>query len=74
MDSLPFIEHLRPKHGINRVLIVSGETARIRRQYRCQMLWDYRSLLPGKNPEEKVDIVVEETKKGKTVYLGDRDK
>lgn len=68
-DSKPFITHLEPMHGINTTMIVSGD-----RQEEVQYLADcvgITKVYGGKSPEEKVDIVVEETKKAKTAYLGD---
>lgn len=50
-------------------MIVSGD-----REEEVQYLakcFGITEVFAGKNPEEKVDIVVEETKKAKTVYLGD---
>lgn len=68
-DSLPFIKHLLPKHGINKVMIISGD-----REEEVRYLANavgVKQVYANKSPEEKVDLVVEETKHAKTVYLGD---
>lgn len=69
VDSESFIRHLRPKHGFKKVMIVSGD-----REEEVRYLANYvgiAEVYASKSPEEKVDIVVEETKLAKTAYLGD---
>ena len=68
-DSKSFIRHLNSKHGINRVLIVSGDREE-EVKYLAQAVGVFE-VYAGKSPQEKVDIVVDETKKAKTAYLGD---
>lgn len=68
-DSGSFIGHLIPKHGMKKVMIISGD-----REEEVRYLADHvgiAEVYAGKSPEEKVEIVVRETKQGKTVYLGD---
>ncbi len=68
-DSKSFISHLNAHHGINRVMIVSGD-----REEEVRYLADVvgiREVYASQSPEEKVQIVVDETKKAKTAYLGD---
>jgi heavy metal translocating P-type ATPase len=68
-ESQSFIQHLFTKHGIKKVMIVSGD-----REEEVRYLANYvgiSEIYGGKNPQEKVDIVVNETKKAKTAYLGD---
>lgn len=68
-ESESFIQHLRPRHGFNKVMIVSGD-----RQEEVQYLANsvgVTEVYAGKSPEEKVDIVVAETRKAKTAFLGD---
>lgn len=68
-DSKPFIRHLLPQHGIKKVMIISGD-----REEEVRYLADavgITEVFAGKSPEEKVELVVEETKQGKTAYLGD---
>lgn len=69
IESRSFIKHLRPKHGFKKIMIVSGD-----REEEVRYIADYlgvKDVFAGKSPEEKVQIVVEETKKAKTAYLGD---
>lgn len=68
-DSESFIQHLLPKHGFKKVMIVSGD-----REEEVRYLANYvgiAEVYAGKSPEEKVDIVVKETQQAKTAYLGD---
>lgn len=68
-DSESFIQHLFPKHGFKKIMIVSGD-----REEEVQYLAKYvgiKEVYADKSPEEKVDIVVRETQKAKTAYLGD---
>lgn len=69
LDSQSFIEHLRPKHGFKKVMIVSGD-----REEEVKYLANsvgIAEVYASKSPEEKVEIVVKETQKTKTAYLGD---
>lgn len=68
-DSESFIRHLFPKHGFKKIMIVSGD-----REEEVRYLANHvgiTDVYAGKSPEEKVDIVVRETQKAKTAYLGD---
>jgi P-type E1-E2 ATPase len=68
-DSRVFVSHLAPRHHVNRVLLVSGDrTAEV--QYLASAV-GIREVRAGKSPEEKVEIVREETQRGKTVFVGD---
>lgn len=69
VDSKSFIQHLLPKHGFKKVIIVSGD-----REEEVQYLANsvgIAEVYAGKSPEEKVDIVMKETQQAKTAYLGD---
>ncbi len=68
-DSKPFVTHLGPVHGITTTMIISGD-----RKEEVEYLADVvgiSKVYAEKSPEEKVEIVVAETKKAKTAYLGD---
>ena len=68
-ESGSFIGHLLPKHMFEKIMIVSGD-----REEEVQYIADHMGIsevYANKSPEEKVNIVVEETKKAKTAYLGD---
>ncbi len=65
----PFIRHLAPKHGIRRMLIVSGD-----RESEVRYLADQvgiREIYAGQSPEDKLEIVRRETALAKTLFLGD---
>jgi P-type E1-E2 ATPase len=68
-ESQSFIRHLRPRHNVNRILLVSGD-----RQSEVQ----YLATLVGiaevhaeKTPEEKVTIVRDEVRRQHTAFIGD---
>ena len=68
-DSRLFIEHLKPRHGVRKVILVSGD-----RESEVQYLASsvgISEVHAGKSPEEKVAIVKEETAKAKTLFVGD---
>jgi heavy metal translocating P-type ATPase len=68
-EGAPFIHHLRPKHGFNRVLLVSGD-----RESEVRYLADLvgiKEVYFSQSPEQKLELVREETKRAKTVFLGD---
>lgn len=68
-ESKSFITHLLPKHGIKKIMIVSGD-----REEEVRYLADYvgiKEVFAGKSPEEKVFLVAQETQQAKTAYLGD---
>jgi heavy metal translocating P-type ATPase len=64
-----FVNHLRPRHHVSRVLLVSGD-----RDSEVRYLADVVGITEvhaSKSPEEKVSIVREETKRSKTLFVGD---
>ncbi len=68
-DSASFIQHLRPKHGVGRVMLVSGD-----RESEVHYLAESVGITEvhaGKSPEEKVAIVKMETAKARTLFVGD---
>ena len=68
-DSRSFVKHLGPQHHFGRVMIVSGD-----RESEVRYLADQvgiTEISAQKNPEEKLDIVRQETAKTKTLYVGD---
>jgi len=68
-DSPHFVKHLRPRHDVTRVLIVSGD-----RDLEVRRLADevgIQEVHAAKSPEEKVEIVQEETRRAPTLFLGD---
>jgi heavy metal translocating P-type ATPase len=68
-ESPSFIRHLRPRHGIQRVILVSGD-----RESEVRYLADelgIEEIYASKSPEEKVEIVREETARARTLFVGD---
>jgi heavy metal translocating P-type ATPase len=68
-DGRLFIEHLQPRHGVRKVMLVSGD-----RESEVRYLAETVGITEvhaGKSPEEKVAIVREETAKDKTLFVGD---
>ncbi len=68
-EGASFIRHLRPRHGINRVMLLSGD-----RESEVRYLADQvgvEEILAERSPEEKLEIVREETKAAETIFVGD---
>jgi len=63
------VSHLRPKHAAGKVMLVSGDRESEVR-YLAQTV-GIKEVYAGKSPEEKVAIVTEETRRAKTLYVGD---
>jgi len=64
-----FVEHLRPRHHVNRVLLVSGD-----RDSEVRYLADLmgiQEIYSSQSPEEKVAIVRQESASAKTLFVGD---
>ncbi|MDX1948346.1 MAG: heavy metal translocating P-type ATPase [Pirellulaceae bacterium] len=64
-----FIRHLRPRHQVQRVLIVSGD-----RESEVRYLADsvgISEVFAEQSPEQKLAIVQRETKTAKTMFIGD---
>ena len=68
-DSRTFIKHLRPRHAVSRVLIVSGDRDEEVRRLAEQV--GIRDVYSAKSPEEKVAIVRSEANRAPTLFLGD---
>jgi heavy metal translocating P-type ATPase len=68
-EGKPFIRHLKPRHQIDRVMLLSGD-----RPAEVKYLADLVGIpkvLGGKSPEEKLEIVRAETARANTIYVGD---
>jgi heavy metal translocating P-type ATPase len=68
-ESGPFVAHLGPKHGVDRVLLVSGDRESEVRYLAEQVA--ITEIHAGVSPEGKVDIVRAETQKAPTLFMGD---
>jgi heavy metal translocating P-type ATPase len=68
-NSRLFIQHLKPRHGVRKVMLVSGD-----RESEVQYLANsvgISEVYAGKSPEEKLAIVKQETAMAKTLFVGD---
>lgn len=68
-DSRLFIQHLQPRHGVRKVMLVSGD-----RESEVRYLAESVGITEvhaGKSPEEKVEIVKRETALDRTLFVGD---
>ena len=64
-----FIRHLRPKHGFERIMLVSGD-----RESEVGYLAErvgITEIHAGQSPEQKLELVRAETKRANTVFMGD---
>jgi heavy metal translocating P-type ATPase len=68
-ESRAFVGHLGKKHRFRRVLLVSGDRAEEVAYLAGEV--GIREVHAGKAPEEKVAIVVEETRRAPTLFVGD---
>ena len=68
-DARSFVSHLAPRHGVRRIMLLSGD-----RESEVLYLADQvgiREALAGRSPEDKVEIVKRETEAAPTMFLGD---
>ena len=68
-ESRTFIKHLKPRHAVNRVLLVSGD-----RDQEVRRLSDkvgITEIHSAKTPEDKVAITRDEVSASPTLFLGD---
>jgi heavy metal translocating P-type ATPase len=68
-DSRPFLDHLRPRHAVRKVMLVSGDRESEVRYLAKEV--GIEDVYFSKSPEEKVEIVRAETMQEKTVFVGD---
>lgn len=67
VGSWEFIQHLGPRHGVTRTMIVSGDRSS-EVEYLASRV-GITNVVAGASPEEKLDLVREES--GSTLFLGD---
>ena len=68
-EGKPFISHLKPRHHVNHLMILSGDReSEVQHLAGIVGITDVRSSLA---PEEKLKIVRAETEKAPTLFLGD---
>jgi heavy metal translocating P-type ATPase len=68
-ESPAFIHHLGPRHGITRLILTSGD-----RESEVRYLAEHVGITDvrfAQSPEDKVDLVVAETRRQPTLFIGD---
>ncbi len=68
-ESRSFISHLHPRHGASKVILLSGDREAEVRYLATQV--GISEVLYSKSPEEKVEIVRQETALAPTLFVGD---
>ena len=68
-ESHSFVNHLKPRHGAPKVILLSGDRESEVQYFGSQL--GIAEMHSGKSPEEKVAIVQQETRVAKTLYVGD---
>ena len=68
-ESGTFVQHLSPRHNVNKVMLLSGDRESEVRYLAGRV--GISEVHSGKSPEDKVDIVAEEAKQGPTLFVGD---
>jgi P-type E1-E2 ATPase len=68
-DGAKFIEHLSPKHGVSRVMLVSGDREAEVQHLAAQV--GIKEVYASQSPEQKLELVRRETAALPTVFLGD---
>ncbi|MCE9606388.1 MAG: heavy metal translocating P-type ATPase [Planctomycetia bacterium] len=68
-ESKDFVSHLRPRHHLDRVLLVSGDRAS-EVNYLAELV-GIREVFSGQSPEQKLELVRRETALAPTIFLGD---
>lgn len=68
-DSPSFINHLKPNHLFDRVMLVSGDRESEVRYLAEQV--GIKHVFFSQSPEQKLELVKQETRSAKTVFLGD---
>ncbi|SMP66694.1 ATPase, P-type (transporting), HAD superfamily, subfamily IC/heavy metal translocating P-type ATPase [Neorhodopirellula lusitana] len=68
-DGASFIQHLGPRHKINRTMLVSGDRPS-EVQYLANQV-GIHDVYASQSPEQKLEIVNAETAKANTIFVGD---
>jgi heavy metal translocating P-type ATPase len=68
-DSRVFVGHLSPRHRVTKVILVSGDREAEVRSLAAKI--GIQAAYGAKSPEDKVELVRAETRKQKTVFVGD---
>ncbi len=69
LDGSTFIQHLKPKHRFNKVMLVSGDRESEVR-YLAELV-GIKEVYSNQSPEQKVELVRKETETENTIFVGD---
>ena len=68
-ESRSFVQHLKPRHRVDRLLLLSGDRDSEVRYLAEQV--GIRNVLSNQSPEEKVSVVKAEAARQRTAFVGD---
>ncbi len=68
-DGMTFIQHLKPKHRFQKVMLVSGDRESEVR-YLAELV-GIEEVYASQSPEQKVELVRRETETANTIFVGD---
>ncbi len=68
-DSHGFVAHLRPKHRLQRIMLLSGDRAS-EVQYLAELV-GIREVFASQTPQQKLELVRRETAQAPTMFVGD---
>lgn len=68
-ESALFVQHLQPRHGIERIMLVSGDRESEVRYLAAAV--GVTEIYAGQSPEQKLQIVRQETDRRATLFVGD---
>ena len=68
-EGVAFIRHLKPHHGIQRAMLVSGDRESEVRHVAEQV--GITEVFANQSPEQKLELVRKETANARTIFLGD---
>jgi heavy metal translocating P-type ATPase len=68
-ESQSFVRHLRPKHQAGQIVLLSGDR-RAEVEHLAKIV-GIEHIHAGASPEQKLELVREETKRHKTLFVGD---
>jgi P-type E1-E2 ATPase len=69
IEGKAFVEHLGPKHHVDKVILLTGDREPEARYLAAAV--GITEVRAGKSPEEKLEIVRREARRGATLFVGD---
>ncbi|HZR32698.1 MAG TPA: heavy metal translocating P-type ATPase [Terriglobales bacterium] len=68
-ESKPFLRHLKPRHNVEKLMLISGDRESEVRYFAAQV--GIEEVHAGQTPEQKVQRVEQEVKSAPTLFVGD---